>query len=422
MFDIVKTDKFTSIFSSTKNMETASLGIFIKTGARYESARVKGIAHFLEHMLFKGSDKYPSKAITQEIEGRGGVLNGFTSQETTAYYSQFLSKNADKTLDILLDMIVFPKLQEEDIEKEKSVIFEEIKMHNDFAHVKASNVLDSLLWKNHPLGEDIVGSKETVQSITKLDLQTFKEKQYNNDNIVIVGVGDFNRDKLIGIIKKKMAFVKAEKETIKIKPPKKISSLRLLVEKKPFDQTHLCLGFASCSYKSKERLKTELLHIILGANMSSRLFDQLREKKALCYDISTEVRKHIDSGGFVIHLGLDEKNIKMAIKNIFQQLNKIKEKKVTLKELDRAKDYLLGQIIMGIERPQGRMFYLADSYCAVKRIDTIEDIKNKISLISAEDIRTLSQNIFNFKKMAVSCVSKNAKDVDDRIRTCLSNI
>lgn len=414
MHEIINVNGVSLIFSPFEDVETASLGIFVKIGSRYETKLQKGIAHFLEHILFKGSKAYSYRQIKREIEGRGGSLNGFTSQELSGYYAIFLSKNLKPTLDILLDMVFNPRFIKEEIEKERNVILEEIKMYNDLPASRAVTLLDKLLWNGHPLGEEVIGNPATVKRLKRSDLVNFKNNYYQPHNMVISCSGNFSKENLVKLLREKIR-IGSLKVKFKITPPLPLRGLYIKEEKRQIEQCHLCLGFRSVSYTSKERFIAELMSVILGANMSSRLFEEVREKKALCYDISTEARKYKDSGAFVIHLGLDKSKITTALGSIFKELKKIKKKDVSFKELSRAKDFYLGQIAMGIERPQGRMFYLAESYLTLGKIYTFSDVKREIEGISPSKIRNFAKKIFNFRNSCISCVG-NEEGVGTRLK------
>jgi predicted Zn-dependent peptidase len=420
MYDLVNLKGTTLIFSPLKNMETAALGVFLKVGSRFEAQKVKGIAHYLEHMVFKGSESYSRLQIKREIEGRGGSLNAFTSQEITGYYASFLNKNLAPTLDILLDMVFRPSLKKTDLNKERGVILEEIKMYNDLPGPRAGSLLDQLLWNKHPLGQDVIGQVSTVKSINCKDLENFKNQYYLPSNMVISFSGNFPKQKIIDLIRKKIE-TNTRKANLKTAPPESFKGLRIKCEKKGLQQTHLCLDFRSISYLNKKRLVNQLLNVILGANMSSRLFEELREKRSLCYEISSEARKYRDTGAFVIHTGLDKSKIMVATCAILQELNKIKAKEVLAKELSRAKDYLLGQTAMGLERPQGRMFYLADGFLTLGRIDDFKEIKKKVEAISPGEIQKLAQDIFNFKNICISCVGDTGDNLEQRIKQALKS-
>jgi predicted Zn-dependent peptidase len=421
MYDIVKIGGLTFLFSPFKGLETASLGVFLRIGSRYEKANLKGIAHFLEHILFKGSKNYSYTRIKREIEGRGGSLNGFTSQELTAYYAHFLNKNLRPTLDILMDMIFHPLLKIEDIERERNVILEEIKMYNDLPSSRSVALLEKLLWRDHPLGEDVIGNFSTVKRIKKRELASFKESYYLPYNCVVSCSGDFDKDRIVKLLRKKVREI-SRKSRLVSSPPLPLRSLHVDTEKKELHQSHLCLGFRSVSYFSKERFVADLINVILGANMSSRLFEEIREKRALCYDISTEARKYKDSGAFIIHLGTDKDKIEVALKAVLRELGRIKNNYVSRGELERAKDFFLGQIIMGMERPQGRMFYLAESYLNLGRIYTLDEIVKEVRKINPSMIKRLANRIFRRHNMCVSCVGDIESDTKKKIKDIVKKV
>ncbi|MBU2266194.1 MAG: insulinase family protein, partial [Candidatus Omnitrophica bacterium] len=407
------------IFSRLENRETASLGIYLRVGSRLEPKKIKGIAHFLEHMVFKGSKHYSHRKIKQEIEGRGGFLNAYTSQETTAYYANFLKKNFTKTLDILLDMVKQPLFKPGDIDKERRVILQEIKMYNDLPSARAATLLEGLLWKGHSLGQDVIGQTQSVNKIARSDLDNFRNKYYLPANMVISFCGAISRDDVLRDIKARTDKTRREVD-LEISKPESLRGLHIASEKKDLEQSHLCIGLRALPWMSPQRLVLRLINIILGANMSSRLFEELREKKSLCYDISTEVRSYHDSGAFMIHLGLEASKITLALSTILRELTKLKVRQVGPGELSRAKDYLTGQMAMGLEIPQGRMEHFAQSYLNLGKINTFPELKKSIQAVSAGQIKQLAERIFNFDNLCVSCVGNLKEDTEARIRNLLS--
>lgn len=415
MFTVSKINGVTLIFSPMKGFSTAAIGIFFKIGARDEKKNLKGIAHFTEHMLFKGTKKCSYRSIKREIEGRGGMLNGYTSQEVTVYYAQFLKKNIEITLDVLFDMVTNPLFEHKEVEKERNVILEEIKMYNDLPSFRALSLLDRILWGNHPLANDVIGTVDTVKSIKRFNLKKFKEEYYLPSRMVISCVGNFSQDRLRDLIAKKTKRMSDKRVSLESVFPSSLRQKKVIVENKGLDQTHLCLGFRGISYRSKYRFAIELLHVLMGANMSSRLFEEIREKRGLCYDISTDVKKYRDVGTFIIHTGLDKKNIDVAFKCIIRELRKVQEKLVSFKELERAKDYILGQVVMGLERPQGRLFYPVDFYMAFGRICSFDELKKAIIGVDREAIRQLAKKVFDFKRICVTCVGDIHKDLGSHL-------
>jgi predicted Zn-dependent peptidase len=419
MYDIFHIDGITFIYSCLKEIETASLGVFVRVGSRFEKKPLRGISHFLEHMLFKGSRKYSYKKIKQEIEGRGGVLNGYTSEEFSAYYAHFLNKNLENVLDILLSMVNEPLFKEEDIEKERRVILEEIKMYNDLPSSRAEAFLSKLLWPGHPLGEDIIGEFSTVKQITRKNLFDFQNSYYKPSNMIIAFSGNYPQNRISRLLEKYKYKESPLSAASSITSPAELEGIHIKTEHKQLQQSYLCAGFRGISYLSKQRVTIELINVILGANMSSRLFEELREKRALCYDISSGTAKYKDSGSFVIKLGLDKNKIETALKAILKELNKFKNKKVPAKELSRAKDYLLGQTAMGLEQPQGRMFYLAQCYLTLGKIYSFAEIKEEVQSITSKDISDLAKSIFQFKNMCISCVGNFGPGQEQRIKETL---
>ncbi len=419
MFEIAKVNNTVLIFSPLENRETASLGVFVRIGSRFEEKRVKGIAHFLEHMVFKGTKSYSHRKIKQEIEGRGGLLNAFTSQEMTAYHANFLKKNLPRTLDILLDMAYQPLFRPSDINKERNVILEEIKMYNDLPSSRAGMLLDSLLWKGHPLGEDVIGYTSTVKKIQRSDLEGFRKKYYVPVNMAVSLSGSFRKDDAVKLLSER---IKSDSRKLELKTfsPSNFKGVRISTERKNLEQSHLCMGFRSVSYLSKERFTARLMNIILGANMSSRLFEELREKRSLCYDISTEARSYKDSGAFLIHTGLDKSRVLVAISAILRELEKIRNKEIGAKELGRARDYLLGQIAMSLETPQGRMWHQAHSYLTAGKIHEFSTIKKKIEAINPLQIKNFARKVFSFDSMCISCVGNIDDDMESKISKIVS--
>lgn len=416
MYEVIDINGAQIIFSPFTGIETSSVGVFVDIGSRHEEAKIKGIAHFLEHMLFKGSKSYSYRKIKQEIEGRGGALNAFTSHEATGYFAHFLSKNLKPTLDILLDMVMYPTLQKEEIEKERRVILEELKMYNDLPSSRVVMLLDRMLWKNHPLGEEVIGDVATVKAITREDLAAFRDTYYQSPRMIIACSGSFPKEQVIKLVKEKIA-TRGSKVDCPTKAPAYLRGVHVDVEKKVLEQAYLCLGFRSGSCYDKTRYTIDIINVILGANMSSRLFEAIREKQGLCYDISTEARKYRDSGAFVICLGLDKSKILVALKSIRRELVKLSDTEVSLKELGRAKDYFLGQIAMELERPQGRMFYCAHSYMKFGMIASFDTIRKQIEGISPAQIKAVSKHVFNFNNMCVSAVGDFDGDLEAEIKT-----
>jgi predicted Zn-dependent peptidase len=418
MHEIKKINGITFIFSPVRDVETVSAGIFIGSGARNEPAPLKGLAHFLEHLVFKGSRKYSYRQVKREIEGRGGILNGFTSQEITAYYATTLRKNLDKTLDILLDMVYYPRLNPADISRERQVVLEEIKMYNDLPASRAGMLLDRLIWPGHPLGQEVTGEPATVKHIKRADLARFQAQRYVNSDIVVSLSGDVDERIVAGALLSRKGGQRFKPQHTDV-APLVIKGVGMTLERRSLQQVQLVFGFRGPSYADQGRFTAELLSVILGGNMSSRLFEAVREKQGLCYDIASEARRHRDSGLFAVNTGLDLSNVERALKSILKELARLKNDAVPRLELRRAKDYLLGHLAMTLEKPQGRMFFLAESFLALGRVYDFDEISSMIEDITSPQLTDLANNIFDFKALRLAGVGKFPEGMENKINAII---
>jgi len=375
-------------------MHSASLGIWINIGGRYETAEFKGISHYLEHLLFKGSKKYSCRSIKESIEGVGGSLNGFTSEELTCYLVKIPALHLNLALDILSDMVINPLLPEEEIEKERTVILEEAKMYKDLPQSYVYELLDELLWPAQPLGMSIIGTAESISRIKKAELYSYQKRFYTPKNITISVCGNINYkamlkrvDKIFGRLSGKEISAYSKAEEKQLKPQLKIFA-------KDTEQTHLALGFHGFMRGHPLRHALGLLHIVLGANMSSRLFNELREKRGLAYEIGTQVKRFHDTGSFLVHAGIDNHKVVEAIGLILKELAKIKSELVTLSEFRRAKDFYLGQLVLALEDTLDHMLWIGEPTACLNKAYTLKEIIKEVAATRREDILEVANLIF----------------------------
>ena len=402
------------------NRQTAAIGVWIGVGGRYENKSNKGISHFLEHLLFKGSKKYSNRQIKESIEGVGGMLNAFTSEELTCYLSKVPAKHLYLTLDILSDMVINPLFNKKDIEKEKTVVIEEIKMYKDLPQHYVQELLDEMLWPNHPLGMNIAGSIKNVSAITREGMIKFKDRFYSPSNIVIACCGNVDHNKFVDRIKKIYP-----KDFSKNKTEFKAASgsqrkLQINLFSKDIEQTHFSLGMNALRRDHPDRYILALLNVILGANMSSRLFHEVREKRGLAYAIGTHIRRFYDTGAFLIQAGVDNKRAVEAIKIVLLELEKISKNPVTNKELSCAKEYLIGQLFMSLEDTMDHMFWIGEQIKTKDKIDSFEGILKDINKINRDDLLRIARKIFKKENMRLALVGPNTERDKKVIKKLLS--
>ncbi len=384
--------------------EAVSLGIWIAVGGRFEEKSISGISHYLEHMLFKGSKKYSCREIKETIEGKGGSLNGFTAEEYTCYLVKVLEKNADESLQILSDMVLYPTLDAVEIDKERTVIMEEIKMYKDLPQYHVLEILDLLLWPNHPLGQNLAGSIESVSNIDRNKLSFFQGKFYQPANIVISICGAFNLDKLTKQIKKIFNAKDKPQSESALAVTDSLTKPQVNCFTKPTEQSHLAIGFRSYNRSHPERFCVDLLHVILGANMSSRLFQEVREKRGLAYSIGTNIKRFKDSGAFLIHAGVDNLKVEESVDVIVAELENIKDK-VSDAELKRAKDFYLGQLIMALEDVSDNMLFMGESMITLDKVYTLAQIKEAVKKITGSDIKRVARDTLDIGKINLAIIS-----------------
>lgn len=384
--------------------DSISLGIWVGVGGRYEDDRLKGAAHFLEHVVFKGSQKYSCNEIKELIEGVGGTLNAFTSEEQTCYYAKIPSKHLKRTFDILADISFYPQLSAKDVAKEKTVIIEEIKMYHDLPQYFVSDLLDQLLWPNHPLGRNLIGTAESVGAMTVPELRSFFDSHYAPNNTVVAACGGVRHEHMVELVKRKLekAPVKEKRGyaaacNIQKHPRSKLFS-------KKIEQMHLALGALGYDEHNDDRYVLSLIAVILGGNMSSRLFNEVREKRGLAYSITSASKSLHDTGLFLIRAGVDNEKIVKSLELILKELDKIKRLGVQKSELTRSKDYLIGQSALALEDTMDHMLWIGESTLVKDRMITLDEIIKKIETITRDDISRVAQEILSPKRFNLAVV------------------
>ena len=386
------------------HMESVSFGIWIRTGVRYESFKNNGVSHLLEHLLFKGTKTRDMKKIKEEIEGRGGSFNGFTAEEFTCYLVKLLSKDAQLGVDILSDMVLNPRLDEKEVEKEKGVVIEEINMYKDIPAQHVHEILTEMMWPRQPLGFPLAGSVESVNSITRENIISYKDTYYNPNNMLLIGVGKVKEEQLLQLADKYLSGVPQRDVPGFSGVKEEQSSPALNINFKDTEQTHAALGFHALDRFNSDRYAASVLNVILGANMSSRLFHTVRDEMALCYEISSSMRKYYDTGAFVISAGLEENKLVKAMDIILAQLELIKKKEVSDSELERAKEFYRGQLLFTMEDSMSFMLWLGEKVAAGEKELDPKNIIKSIESVTKEDIMRVACDIFDSRKMNLAVI------------------
>lgn len=387
-----------------KERDSIALGFWVGVGGRYEDDRIKGAAHFLEHAAFKGSRKYSCQQIKTLIEGVGGTLNAFTSEEQTCFYAKIPSKHLQQTFDVLADMVACPRITPQDLEKEKSVIIEEIKMYHDLPQYFVLEVLDELLWPGHPLGKNLTGTPATIEAMSRESLKAFHSAHYAPGNIVVAASGRVAHEEIVDLSRKKFEKFPRKKPQGYIQADNSQTAPRLKFVKKNIEQMHLALGALGYEENHKDRYALTLLSVLLGGNMSSRLFVEVREKRGLAYSISCSAKTLHDTGIFLIRAGVDNQKIVDALTLILQELDKLKKKGTAVNEFRRTRDYVLGQMLIGLEDTMEHMLWIGESLISRNKTKTIKDLVEDFEKVTPDDIRRVAGEILDTQRYNLAVV------------------
>lgn len=392
---MVKTKKLncgtTVIMEKTDYVQSAALGIWIKAGAADENDDVSGVSHFIEHMMFKGTDKRTAKQIASDVDKIGGTFNAFTGKEATCYYIKTLSSNIYKGAEILLDMLTGSKFDPEEMDKERQVIFEEIKMVKDSPDDDVYDTISELVSSGNPLGRSILGTQESLAGITREKMLSYLNDKYARDSIVIAVAGNFDEEKILEIFEGKLDKLKAEKviEPFELKPYKASYDVKV----KDIEQTHICLAAPGVSLGDDMYYSFVLMNSIFGGSMSSRLFQNIREEKGLAYSVCSMNAFSSYWGFFSIYAGVAHEKVKDTIEAIKYELDALKNKGVTSEELMMAKEQVKSSYIFGLENINSRMFSIGKNELLLGRVFKPEEVLESFDKVTLEDILKAAEMI-----------------------------
>lgn len=383
----------------TVPVETAAsvtMSVFIKAGSRYEEERINGISHFLEHLHFKGSKKYPTaKKLSEVIDAIGGEFNANTGKEHTQYYIRAAYEHLPLVFDVLTDMTQNPLFDEKEMNREKGVIIEEINMYKDNPQINVEALFEELLWPNTALGRDIAGTPEHIKNMDRQDIIDYRNRFYQPGNTIIAVAGQFNQEVLEGLVEKHWSHLPNRKFGGFQASAHKQAKPRLRVQHKMTEQAHMIVGFGAYPYKSKYNYPMRLMSAVLGGGMSSRLFLRVRERLGLAYYVSASYNNYLDAGNFTVQSGLKVSSAPQALEVILDELRKMRDKGVTTGELAKAKDYIKGKIALAMEDPHDKMEWYLGQEAFLGRIRTIKQMFEELDKVTREDVLKVARDIID---------------------------
>ncbi len=391
----------TAVMPHTRSV---SIGFFIGAGSRYETDKQAGISHFIEHLCFKGTSKRPTAAeVCTVIEGVGGILNAGTDKEMTVYWCKVAQPHFSIALDVMVDMLINSKFDPAEIEKERQVIIEEINMSLDFPSQRVAMLIDELMWPGHPLGRDIAGSKESVTAITRDMILDYLVGYYQPGNTVLAIAGDIQHQEATGLVTQVTAGWMQRQPRTGYMPYQGKTASRVRIENRDTEQSHLCLAVPGLSITHPDRFKLDLLNVILGEGMSSRLFTEIRDKLGLAYSINSYVEHFLDAGAITVSAGVDTKKLSVAIRAILEELARLKEI-VPEKELAKAKELFKGRILLRLEDSRSVSGWMGGQEILTGEILTVDEVIANVEAITAEELQRLAGELLAGEKLRLAVV------------------
>ncbi|MGI6713099.1 MAG: M16 family metallopeptidase [Bacillota bacterium] len=391
-------------------VHSVSIGIWVKTGSRYEDNHILGVSHFLEHMLFKGTENRTSKQIAESLEAVGGQLNAFTAKEYTCYYARVLSENFDLASEVLSDMFLHSLFLPQEMEKERNVILEEIKMYEDSPDELVHDIYARTIFKNNSLGQPIIGTVDTVTNLTRDQLIDYYQKTYVPENVIVVVAGKIKSNEVENKFTKLFSNFSGKAENIELKEPRAHSDIAFITRE--IEQIHLCLGFPGLPNSHKKIYSLLLLNSALGGGVSSRLFQEVREDHGLTYSIYSYHTGYIDSGIMGVYAGTSMQNVKTVVEIILKQIRDIKKKGLTKEELQRTKQQVKGNLLLSMENISSRMHRIGRSELNLGRIVSPEEVLDLIMQVDNNSIKDVAEQVFKGENLCLAIVGQKNPDLD----------
>lgn len=391
------------------SVKSVSLGIWVRVGSRDEDAKDAGISHFTEHMFFKGTAHRSAHDIALEMDSLGGELNAFTTRETTTFYVKVLDEHIAKGIEIISDLFLHSSMNRKDMEKEKQVVLEELKMVEDDPEDYIHDMHAKLVWDGNPLARPIVGSVETIKGLNRKSMLDFIGLHYHPANIVISAAGNFEFSNLLRLLNK--SFGKLRRKGTDNKRTNPALKNGIVVKNKSIEQVHLCLGTLGLPQNDKKRYALYALNSILGSSMSSRLFQEVREKRGLVYSIYSYLSSFADSGVMNIYAGTSKESLPVVLELVLKEIKKILRNGISRKEMIRVKNQMKGNLMLGLESTSNRMSRIARDEIYSGRFYTTDDIIREINMITPSQIQGLVNNLFKSEYLSLAILGPVKKDV-----------
>jgi len=388
-----------------RSTEAVTVMIMVRAGSRHETKDINGISHFLEHMFFKGGKRFPDPhAVAEAIDSVGGVFNAFTDNEFAGYYVKVAKEHIDTAFDVLSDMLLNAQFDQEGLERERGVILEEYKMMHDDPKLLVGDAFEKVMFGEHPLGRSVIGLPQVIKRVKRADFLRYKNKLYTAANIVVSVAGNTSLAEVAKLTNRYLPFARSTKQSQPLPYHEAERKARINLVDRKTEQAHLVLGVPTFGSRHRDRYVAKVLSAILGGGMSSRLFMSVRERHGLAYYVYSDSANYVDTGYLAVHAGVDKQRIDLAMKTILEEFTKLTRELVSQKELKKAKEYLIGHLVLAMEDSDAVAMRLGLQELLDNRMETVADIKQKVKAVTAEQIRSLARRIFTPNALTLAVI------------------
>ena len=388
-----------------EHLRSVAMGVWVKSGSRYEAAEINGISHFVEHMLFKGTRSRSAQHIAREMDAIGGNLDAFTGKETICFSVKALSNHVPIALDVLSDLVLNPTFADTDIERERGVILEEIKIDEDNPDVLVHEIFTQNFWKDQPLGKPILGTTKTVSGLQQPTLFDYHSDRFRAGNMVFSAAGNLDHDQFVASVGEKFESLAPGTAEFSFQSAQ-VSAPIILRNKRSLEQVQICLGVPSPPITDENRYATLILNTVLGGGMSSRLFQTIREDRGMAYSIYSDLSPYSDTGALCVYAGTSADKTLEMLDLVMAEFRALKEPLLTDEELHRAKEQVKGNILLGLESSGSRMSNLARQEMYFNHFFSVEEVLDRLDAVTAEQVQTMAQKLFVSERIAVTLLGR----------------
>ena len=388
-----------------EHLRSVAMGIWVKSGSRYESAEINGISHFVEHMLFKGTKSRSAQHIAREMDAIGGNLDAFTGKETICFSVKALSNHVPIALDVLSDLVLNPTFANTDIERKRGVILEEIKIDEDNPDVLVHEIFTQNFWKDQPLGKPILGTTKTVSGLQQSTIFDYHSDRFRAGNMVFSAAGNLEHDQFVDAVAEKFCTLAPGTTEMDFQAAQ-VSAPIILRNKRSLEQVQICLGVPSPKITDENRYATLILNTVLGGGMSSRLFQTIREERGMAYSIYSDLSPYSDTGSLCVYAGTSADKTLEMLDLVMAEFSALKETQLTAEELHRAKEQVKGNILLGLESSGSRMSNLARQEMYFHHFFSVEDVLERLDAVTADEVQAMAQKLFVSERIAVTLLGR----------------